>query len=244
MKKIPVSYLILLMSCSLLTSCIDIVEKLVLHKNGTGNYSFTLDMSKLVQDPLLKGMMDAATEEDLEDKDSTFVLGSLPDSILGENREFWNRVKVQNVSKVKEEVIFITISLDFKNVGEITYLAQNLDKVMSSVKANPLSTAEKTENHSPGFLPKTLQFTLNKKELTRSSGKSLSKTEAEENKEELAMLKSFIESAEYKCFYELPGKVKRVSMAGAKVEGNKVSLIFPLLEVMEKNLSLDGSIRF
>jgi hypothetical protein len=87
-----------------------------------------------------------------------------------------------------------------------------------------------------------LKFTLAGKELVRTSDDS--ELLKEEQGDDLEMMKTFMESAEYKVFYQLPDKVKHTSLSGAKVEGNKVSMVVPLMDVMQNKVSLNGMIRF
>jgi hypothetical protein len=242
MRKLRFLALPLFIFCTLFTSCIDIIENMVLNKDGTGNYSITMDMGKMMHDPFMKGMMEASEENKMEDKDSIFFMNSLPDSVIGDNKEFWSRVSMRVVSNEKNEDFYITINLDYKHVDEIAYLAKNLDRVMAATKSNPMGSEENGSGPSPGFLSETLKFTLAGKELVRTSDDS--ELLKGEQSDDLEMMKSFMGSAEYKVFYQLPAKVKNTSIPSAKVEKNKVSVVVPLMDVMENKVSLNGSIKY
>jgi len=49
---------LLLSSCVLLTGCIDMVEEMTLNKNGSGIYTFTIDMSSILQLGSLKDLIE------------------------------------------------------------------------------------------------------------------------------------------------------------------------------------------
>jgi hypothetical protein len=242
MKKLKLAFLPVFLFTILFTSCIDIIENMVVNKDGTGSYSVTMDMGKLMHDPFLKGMMEQSEGNNMEDKDSTFFMSELPDSLIGDNREFWSRVSMRVVTHEKEEEFYIKINLDYKDVSEISYLAKNLDKVMSSTNSNPLGSGEKGSGPTPGFLSESIKFAFSGKELVRTSDDT--NVFKDEPGEDLEMIKSFLSGAEYKINYQLPKKVRKVNMDNAKVNGKNVSVSVPLTDIMENKVSLNGSIRF
>ena len=224
------------------TSCIDIIEDMILKKDGTGTYAVTIDMGEMMNDPMLKGLMetDEKNKEKNKDIDSTVQLGDLPDSLIAENPDLWKRTKMHIYSNSKEEAFFVKISLDFKNVSEIAYLSANINKVMEKAKANPLGEEQASSGGSPGLLNEGIGYVLNGKELVRKT----STPQADEPTEDLEMMKSFLGSAEYKMNFEMPGKVKKATFPNAKVVGKKVSVVIPFLDILEKKANPDGMIGF
>ncbi len=224
------------------TSCIDIIEDMILKKDGTGTYSITIDMGEMMNDPMVKGLMEADEKNKGQNKDvdSTVYFRDLPDSVIKDNPDLWNRVHMRIYNSNKEEAFFVKIILDFKNVEEIAYLSANLSKVLDATKANPLVGEQPTAVAPTGFLSDGISYVLKGKELSRQTKSTTSK----ETVEDIEMMKTFLGGAEYKMNFEMPGKVKKATFPDAKVDGKKVSVVIPFLEMMEKGASIDGMIRY
>jgi hypothetical protein len=82
---------------------------------------------------------------------------------------------------------------------------------------------------------------LSGKELQRSS---VAPESGEEGMEDLSMMKSFLGGASHKINFEFPGKVRKVTIPNAKVNGKKVTVEASFADLMEKKVSLDGAIKF
>ena len=222
------------------TSCIDIIEDMILHKDGSGKYAITMDMGEMMNDPMLKGMMESDEKNEMKDMDSTVYFKDLPDSVIKDNPDLWSRVHMRIYNNAKEEAFFVKINFDFKKVDEIAYLSANLSKVMNATKANPLAGEEAGQGGPSGFLDEGLGYMLKGKELVRKTADKVN----EEPGEDLEMLKTFLGGAEYKMNFELPGKVKKVTIPNARVDGKKVTVVTPFLEILEKKTKMDGSISY
>jgi hypothetical protein len=57
-------------------------------------------------------------------------------------------------------------------------------------------------------------------------------------------MKSFLGGASHKINFEFPGKVRKVTIPNAKVNGKKVTVEASFADLMEKKVSLDGMIRY
>jgi len=226
----------------LFAGCFDILEEISLNKNGTGQYSIKIDMSGLLKNPMLKGLMEGESNEALKDMDSVVYFKDLPDSVISDNPDLWKRVHMKIFSNKEKEMLYTSIHLEFKSPDEITYLSENFDKVMNKSKgAGPLSGDLMSAGAPSGFLSKGLSYTMEGKSLTRKSDPMTMKEEEAEN---LEMMKGFMGEAVYQINYTLPGKIKKVTMANASTNGKTVTSKVKMIELMENKVNLDGSIQF
>lgn len=228
--------------CILWMGCFDISEEIILHKNGSGKYSMKIDMSGLIKDPMMKGMLEGDKEGALKDADSVIYFRDLPDSVIRDNPDLWKRAYMRIVTNAEKELFYTSVHLDFKSVDEISYLSENLDKVMGSTKTNSsLSGGLMDEGASSGFMVKGLKYTFSGKELVRESAKNSMKEEDAGNME---IFKSFMAEADYQINYTLPGKVTVVTMPNHTIDGKVVRVKASMMDLMENKVNLNGSIRF
>lgn len=234
---------LLFFTCSLflLTGCLDMVEEMTLNKDGSGKYSLSFDLSSMLKDPMMKGMMQQMMEEqegmdfgeEGMEQDTVIYFKDSPElaDLREENPEFWDNVKMHTVMSESQEKIMISMSFDFKSMDDINYFYENMEKV-----------SEKNEMGG-GFLPMSNKglFSLKKRELVRSPVKTDTKEMQDEN---IEMAKMFFASGTYKTIYHLPGKPKKSTIPNAVFEGNTVTVSTSLLEVIDGKAKLDGSIKF
>jgi hypothetical protein len=231
----------LLILCLLCTSCFEITEDIVLRKDGSGKYSLKMDMSGFFSDPMLKGLMASSEQkEPMKNIDSMVYLKDMPDSLFADNPDLWKRVSLRILANQEKEQLFTTFFLDFKSVDEISYLAKNIDKVMSKAKAGPFDSEKSAEAPPTGFLTEGISYMLEGKELKRTT----INPEPKEGGDDMEMMKAFLGSAKYHINMEMPGKVKSVTIPNAKVKGKKVTIEASLLEMMENKLVLDGLVKY
>jgi len=226
----------------LFAGCFDILEEISLNKNGTGQYLIKIDMSGILKNPMLKGLMEGESNDAMKDIDSVVYFKDLPDSAISDNPDLWKRVHMKIFSNKEKEMLYTSIHLDFKSPGEIAYLSENFDKVMNKSKgAGPLSDDLFSGGAPSGFLSKGLTYAWEGKSLTRKSDPMTMKEEETEN---LEMMKGFMGDAIYQINYTLPGKIKKVTIANASVNGKVVSTRVKMIELMENKVSLDGKIQY
>jgi hypothetical protein len=232
----------LIFFCILFTGCFDIMEEVVLNKNGSGQYSIKIDMSGMFKNPMLKGLMEGDSKDAIEDMDSVVYLKDMPDSMISDNPDLWKRVSMKIFSNAEKELLYTSIHLDFKSPDEITYLSENFEKVMNKSKGPGSITGDLMSGGGPsGFLAKGLTYSLTGKTFSR---KSEAMSVKEEEKENLEMMKAFLDEATYQVNYTMPGKIKKVNIPNASINGKQVSTKVKMMELMENKVSLDGSILF
>ena len=231
--------------CILFAGCIEITETVQLKKDGTGNYGIKIDMGKLLEDPMMKSMLEGSEKKnDMENIDSMVYFKNLPDSAIKDNPELWSRAKMHVVTKTKDKTFFVEVDFNFKNLDEIAYFSANYNKVMDASKANPLASAaaEGEGPKQPDFLANGLSYRLKGKTLERMSTASPDVKEPEG--EELEMMKSFLSNAVYKLELQLPGKVVNSTFPNSKIDGSKVSSQVTFVELMEKKRDVNGKVKF
>ncbi len=247
MMKLRTWILLLVIAVSA-SSCINVIEEIFLKKDGSGQYVLKVDMSDLVNNPMLKSLMDEAEEgsgsttgpfgqEFGENADSTVNVYTMlqEKGKTVDNPDFWKRVNTRFKSDEEAGEMFITFTLDFHELNEIAYFFENMDKVMPSDGDGDM--------FGPGGIaPASLAYTLKKRTLTRISTYEAADEAMDE--ETANMMKMFFAGATYKTIYHLPGKVKTADFAEAEVDKKKVTVTVPLIEIMGGDPNLDGSITF
>lgn len=229
-----------------LTSCLNIIEEMKLNKNGSGKYILTFDMSDLLKDEFTKNMFNQMLEEQ-GGIDGNSLKGMDMDTLIyfkdmpAEERkklnkpEFWDQVLMRmNMSEQKKQLT-AKIELDFKSVADIQYFYENLDKIT----ANSDQVASNMANG--GLLPSGAAFLLKKNTLKRLPGPEMKNMF---EGEEMEFVKMFFAESIYKTIYTMPGRVKKTTIEGAKVQGNTITVSSPMLDVFDGKVNLDGDIKF
>lgn len=245
MRKI--TFIVLLLAAFSLQSCLNIVEKLSLNRNGSGIYSITYDMSSM-----MSGMMREMMLESLqEDEDSPFAnakvdgkieLDTLIDikdapmtaGVEGEMPAIMQKVKVRLQMSEIQNVFNTTMTLDFEDI--------------SDVKKFQDAMAEMSGNGNGGGLgsmtPVSGLFRLKGRTLLREKA-VIDATASEVEDENAEMMKMMMADATYKTVYEFPRKVKSFAITGAeKVDKKTLSATYSLLDVIEGQVDLSGTVNF
>lgn len=232
----------------LFVGCIEITESVQLNENGTGRFGIKIDMGKMFDDPMMKTMMEGSEKsKGMDNIDSVIYFKDLPDSVIKDNPELWSRAKMHVVTRLKENLFFVEVDFDFKNVGEIGYFAANYNKVMDASKANPLANSGRAGEgddgpKQPEFMANGLSYSLEGKTLIRKATSKPSDKEPEG--EEMEMMKSFLSGAVYKLKFDLPGKIQKSTFPDGKIDGSKFATEMTLLDIMEQKKDMNGEVRF
>lgn len=225
-----------------LTACFDITEEVHLNRDGSGKYAINVDMSGMFKDPFMKGMVAESLQqqggEANMEKDTVIYFKDEPKlaEMDPQDRKVLEKVVMNMVMSESQEKMMITMSLPFSDISEINQMTQALQKMdtggdMGNFLGNGMMT-------SPGG---AASFSLAKGKLKRAVLPVPDKMEEDEN---MAFMKMFLESANYKTVYHLPGKVKKATFQNAEVSGNTVTVTTPLLDVVEGKAKIDGEIKF
>lgn len=240
-----------LIACALsLTSCINIIEELLLKKDGTGVYTITMDMSSVMENGGIRSLMEMSGE-DMSSPDNPFssdepvemdtimLMKDAPDSVrlAFNNDELLEKISIHQIISESQELMKTKFVINFDKISEIEEFLNNMDKLQGS--DNPLAGAGGAGGLFPGG-GKTKLFNLSKKTLTRLP----TPKENQLQDEELGMMKMMLADATYTTIYHLPGTVKKTTIQDAVLEGKKVTVEYSMMDVLENKAELQGMIKF
>ncbi len=232
--------ILLLVLCSfLLTGCIETLEEIYLNKDGSGKYSITFDMSEFFGNPMMKGLIEEAAQE--EGVDSTFALGEVDTvMMLGQGADaeaVMGRVAMRMQMSDSMGTFVMNMSFPFDDVSEIAQFYEEFSKEGAGAEA-----AMPMGGGGNLFMPGG-KFSFKKKKLIREASEAQGASEMLEG-EDGEFAKMFFADGTHTTIYHLPGKVKNVTIEGAEIDGKTVTVERPLLEMMEGKSNLEGEIRF
>lgn len=232
-----VYFLLLILSVSL-TSCLDILEDIVLNRDGSGQYTYTLDMSGVFENEFMKSMFksDPGTAELMLDKDSTIYGKDLSEAEKAGNPDLWNRVVTRIQTNEAEKKLIISIKLPFNDPEEINYLLKNLGSAMGG---QDTAAASKNKGMPDGMNAAVVNYSLGKKMIIRKTQPAVNP-----EKVEAGMAEMMFADAHYKVVYHLPGKVKKTNIKEAVVSANTVETSMPMADMMMGNIKIDGNIQY
>ena len=233
------------------TSCVSIIEELTLNRDGSGTYTYKIDMSELIASGIMgqaRQMSEEVPSDALEVDTVMYAYemleadGSLEDM---DDPDFWKKVKLVSIISESRGLGEISFILDFDDMSEIDYFAQNLGKLLESDEtAGMLSSMGLT--NSGMVSPLVYKKGLFGSSITRAKGKEKNEMADMLEEEGGDMVKMMLSGAEYITVYNLPGKVKKVSNDDAKVsnDGSTVTIKADLLDQMEGKADLSATIKF
>lgn len=223
------------------TGCFDIVEEVFLNKDGSGKYLMTMDMSGLLKDSFMKEMMKEEMKgdlgSDLMEKDTVIYFKDVPETVelSDEDKKILENLQMRLSMSEKKAEMLIKLQLDFKNVTDINKMSE----VMSKIGAD-----QQVSSGMPGgnlMTGNNASFSFKKGLLSRLPVKMSDAVKADESME---MMKMFLGDADYKTIYHLPGKVKKVDIPGAVIDGKTVTVTNRMLDMLDGKAKIDGAIKF
>jgi len=244
MKKITLFFFLAL--STLLTGCFNILEEVTLNQDGSGLYSLKMDLSAILADDFMKSMIqqNAGENEATKDlannleKDTMIFLKDLPMEAKAKTGkpEFWNNVQMQVKISDKTDEFFTDIKLRFKTADDIAFFYKHLSTVMEEAgTANP-------GMNPTDMLPAGATFKAGKKSFTRLPANTAAKSELEG--QDMEMMKMFLSNAKFTTIYNMPGRVKKVTIPGAEITGNSVKVVASLIDLMDGKAKLEGDIKY
>lgn len=123
---------------TVLSSCIDTEENIVINADNSGIYSVSIDMGKMVT--MLNQMGESKENESRkpENKDSTIYLKDLiqaTDSLTSAEKELYKEGFVHVKVDEANGQMKITVTCPFKKIGQLPEIKENLLKVLDKLKA-------------------------------------------------------------------------------------------------------------
>lgn len=250
MKKILVLFIVA--TALSLTGCINIIEEIFLNKNGSGQYSITMDASAVMEGGGLRSMLqsmgdDAEALSELDGQmevDTVIFFKNAPDSITQNlsHPELLDKISLRQIVSEEKEIMKTIFTFDFEQVGQIDLFRKDFAKLggnsadmggMGGLMDGML--IGKTADNVPLFV-KT------KKMLTRNKTTMVGDLSGEDSNME--MMKMMLSGATYQLIYHLPGKVKKTNLQNSRVEGKDIFVEVDLLDSMEGKADLSGWIKY
>lgn len=235
----PVLALLFLLAFSC-TSCLEIEEWLQLRKDGSGQFSISIDMSGMYKDPTAKALLEQAGGESNPMKELgkvDTVINMKAEAVKAglEKPEFWERVTSSVKSSEADSVFILNFSLQFNQLDEIAYMMQHLPKVGNMAG----------QGGAPGlgsFFPQVMHYALQNGELLRRTEMMADDKSSDPS---MTAMFSMMPDASYVLKIDAPSDIKESNVANASKEGKRLKARMPLGDAMSGQLEkLDGRIVF
>ncbi len=202
MKKNLIIGLFAFVSLFIFTGCIDFLEEITYHRNGSGTYQFTVDMGEV------KSLLDGLGGDDSKDKEDPMKDMSEKFDDLQTKLE-----KIQGISNFKHindtSTFVFGFSFDFKN-------AEALDQALHQ-QDEKLAASTKIFSGS-----KRLFSRSNEGSMAESMKEALAGDDAKE--EDVAMIKSMFEDTKLRTVYHFDRRVKSSSNENSMISADKKSV--------------------
>ncbi len=120
-----------------LTSCLDTEEKIVINKNNSGNYTVTLDISKMLKLAAQMGGAEKDEAKEKEKKDSTVYFKPYIDTstaLTAQEKDIYRDGSMRIKMDEEANEMFIVFDFPFKNVSVLPELKANYMKVLDKLK--------------------------------------------------------------------------------------------------------------
>lgn len=244
--------LISLLSACLLSGCLIIEEKIIFNKDGSGLYANTIDLSELLSNPMMKGLM----MEEMQKNGNTASMRT--DSVIDIYGQMaplnpqWSADDHRLMKKISARML-----MDFISGEGGFYLNYAFEDDQELSRINELMASSKKGEEEDGSLPNlgsfmgaaSNQFSFDKKRWTRNySSPKIGNVLGEG--EEADMAKMMFEEAKFVFTMEFPGKIKKVNgFSTHSITGDRtLRLEIPFLEMLENTKVmddyLDGSVKY
>lgn len=131
MKKI--FYFFIAASTLLFTSCIDTEEKTVINEDGSGNFSLSMDLSKMIA--ALKQM--GSDDKKMEKKDTVVYFKSFTDTsttLTAEEKDMLRDGKLSMKMDVENDEMKVVMENPFRKLEQLAYLRENFPKMLEKLK--------------------------------------------------------------------------------------------------------------
>ncbi len=237
--------ILLFLSSILLVSCM-FTEELYLNSDGSGTYTFKMDMSEMMES--MKGMStkDSVQESKvldtiiyfkdilIEQKDSISKLKPEEREVLEALEDFTMRMQVDE----EKGKMLMNFGLDFKSITDLKNMSEKIAKAQSL-------TDKKKDGNGMLFNNDT-EYSFDGKTFKRSVNlKNLSKEKSDEFKKMMTQSNAFMDGSTYKIIYHFEKEIKSVSINSAVLSKDKKTLTIemPMDTVMKNPKLLDFEVK-
>jgi len=209
-----------------LVSC-QFSETMIIHEDGTGRMSLTMDMSEMMEmmpssdtlEPKVDSVMSFKKIFE-EKKDSIATLPKEEQERLKLLENYQMRVLVDPETNKMEYEIFT----DFKSVAEANNLLEGLnasESLSASAMGNNSKSKDKKEQQQPTAVKFSYKNNVFKRDAYIKDPEAFAKMS-----DSLKSIEAFMEDAMYKVKYTFPKNIKSVSIKDAKISDDGKTVTF------------------
>ena len=255
---LPLFALLIMVSAS---GCFNIIEKLQLNKDGSGEWEMTIDMSGMMS--FMSMMAEEGDDWENQSENEVVKLSDLPDSLMAklEYPEISKNGSISFTVDTDKEIMEMGWKLSFNSVNDIHKFMADSEVAQDALEGGSFledlaggdeeeydDEYEDEEEDGGGFFgggDAEPYLFWKSGELSRVPSESMDFTDMmgdeEGDEESIDMMKMFFSDAKYTIEYTLPGKIKKVSDPSYTVKGKVVSKDIDFLDMIEGKE--DGSIK-
>jgi hypothetical protein len=230
------------------SSCFEILERITLKKDGSGEYLMQLEMGQMLSMLMAFGDLSDSSADGMSGMsevkmDTTILFSMMPDSIKQswQNPSITKNGVIAMVMDGDNSILTFNISLPFSNVTDIDAFGADMGSGFGALNS-PVSGEDDNTNEM-FFAAGKKQFSYKAGELTR---KKVPFNLGDEEDEDMEMVKMMMGDASYTVEYILPGKVKKVNGLNYNIseDGHKVTRSVNFLDIMDQKADLGVSIQY
>ena len=224
-----------------LNSCM-FTEELYIKNDGSGQYSFKMDMSEMMESMKDMSNRDSLKEPEILDTIILFrdLLEEKKDSIrkLSDNEkaslEAIQDLKLHMQVDEKNSKMLLDFGLDFENVSDL----KNMQEKISKAQALNENKNEDNDLKSKADVEYSFDGKIFRRNVIM---RDLSDEKLQEVERSIKQSSSFLDGSIYKIIYHFESKIKSVSIKDAKISKDKKTLTIevPLDSVMKNPKCLD-----
>lgn len=235
LKKI----LSLLVLTVILISCV-FTEEIHVNNNGSGNYTFKMDMSEMMES--MKGMSEKDSLKEPEVLDTIIffkdILSDNKDSIAKLDADEKELIKALEDFTMRMQIdedkgkMLMSFGLDFDDISDLKNMEEKVAKAQSlSDKKKEKESMPSKSNTEYSFDGKTFKRIVTLKNLTKEKSDEFDKM--------LSQSGSFLEGSKYKLIYHFESEIQSVSIKSAKISADKKTLTIEMpMDTVMKNPKL------
>ena len=243
-------FVLCFVAVTILSSCIDSEEKIVLNADNSGIYSMTLDMGKVLE---MAAGFGAKNEGDKpkEKKDTTVYLKDFmsdADSLTAEEKALYSQGVLSFKIDEENNEMKIMASCPFKDAAGLTAVKNNLFKIVQKLKAFETATGEKPKTGDEEDLKMGMKSTNPVEDYFKffaAPGKISNtvinidtlknKIASDSSLTMMNQMAGMMGEVKYRTIIVLPKNVKKYEGPGSKVSADKRTITFEstLTDLME-----------
>jgi hypothetical protein len=232
-----------LSACVLLSSCLNIEERIVINNDNSGNYSLSIDMSKLMATIAQMGQsIDSASKN--KKVDTTIALKGYIDtakSLTLAEKALYRNSMVSIKMDMPDNIAKIKIECPFTTISDLAIVKKNLFSVISKLDVTKAAESSLTQGSSlpaganlgaasQAGSPMEQFFTF-----TAAPGKisyvinnkaGLDKEMASDSIQQMKQMSMFMGDFLYSTVFVLPKEAKKFSGPGMSISDDKKTVIF------------------